>query len=507
MDKRGAASARAAARTEYERGTKMATLNTTVRGARVTRNISGHEAYAMDDKTALAAMTMTSFYGEDKFYGDNTSRIVELAQKLCRKGMGRYVAQTAVWARTKGNMRTASHALMGIVAHECPGTSFVRPAVRTVASMRGDDGTEMLAVYASLYGSEGAKLPHALVRGVRDALEQMGPYQIAKYQSNARTWKMRDTLRVTHPVPRDEATSAAMRACVAGTLAAPKGWETELSERGNTADVWNELLAERRLGIMAQLRNMRNIIESGADVGPVLRTLRNGDVVRASRQLPFRFYSAWRELERAGLATTGVSRALDAAMEAACANADRLSGRTAVMVDSSYSMIMGLSAQSKVACCDVAAVLAAMATHISDDAWVCNFDTDAEVLSLTGASILADVRLVPTAGGCTNMGAAFDLLMKSGFDADRIIVLSDNEVNSSWCNNLGTIQRGLIMYRLKVGHPVWCHAIDLAGYGTQQFFGSRVNIMGGWSEQVLRFISLAEGGLGSLVEEIETVAL
>ena len=485
----------------------MATLNTTDRGARLTRNICGHEAYTMEDKTALAVMALTSFYGEEKFYGDNTSRIVDLAKELCHEGMGRYVAQTAVWARTKGNMRTVSHALVGIVAHECPGTTFVRPAARTIASMRGDDGTEMLAACASLYDSDGSRLPHALVRGVRDALEQMGPYQIAKYQSGTRAWKMRDTLRVTHPVPRDEATSAAMRACVAGTLAVPKGWETELSGRGNTADVWNELLAEHRLGFMAQLRNMRNIIESGADVGPVLRMLSDSDAVRASRQLPFRFYSAWRELERAGLATTGVSRALDAAMKAACANADRLPGRTAVMVDSSGSMCMGLSARSTVSCRDVAAVLAAMATHISDDAWVCSFDTDAKALSLTGTSILADVRLVPAAGGCTNMGAAFDLLMESGFDADRVIVLSDNEVNSSWGNNLGTIQRGLIKYRLKVGHTVWCHAIDLAGYGTQQFVGPRVNVMGGWSEQVLRFIALAEGGLGSLVEEIEAVEL
>ncbi len=484
----------------------MATLNKTVRGVTSTQNISGHPAYAMDDKTALAVMAMTSFYGEDKYYGDNTAQIMERARDLSSHGMGRYVAQTAVWARTKGNMRTVSHALMAVAAHECSGMSFVRPAVRAIASMRGDDGTEMLAAHDVLYGG-GSKLPHALIRGVRDALERMGPYQIAKYQSKARAWKLRDTLRVTHPVPRDEATSAAMRACVEGTLAAPKGWETELSERGNTAEVWNELLSEHRLGFMAQLRNMRSIISSGADVRPVLRMLADGDAVRASRQLPFRFYSAWRELNSAGLATTSVTRALDAAMQASCANADRLPGRTAILVDSSGSMSMRLSDRSTVSYRDIAAVLAAMVTHISDDAWVCSFDSKAIVLSLTGGSVLADTRIVPAAGGLTNMGIAFDCLLTSGFDADRVIVLSDNEVNCSWKNNLTTIQHKLDAYRARVGHDVWCHAIDLAGYGTQQFIGPKVNVMGGWSEQVLHFLSLAERGFGSLVAEIEAVSL
>ncbi|MBR3312980.1 MAG: TROVE domain-containing protein [Atopobiaceae bacterium] len=484
----------------------MATLNNTVRGMASVRNTCGHAAYAMDDKTALAVMAMTTFYAEDKFYGDNTSRMMELVRKLIQCGMGEYVAQTAVWARTKGNLRTVSHVLAAIVAHECSGKSFVRPAVRAIASMRGDDGTELLAAHAALYDG-GSKLPHALVRGVRDALEQMGPYQIAKYQSKTRAWKMRDTLRLTHPVPRDDETSMAMRACVAGTLAMPKGWETELSERGNTAEVWNELLAERRVGFMAQLRNLRNIIRSGADVAPVLRLLQDGDAVRTSRQLPFRFYSAWRELAAVGLANDAVTHALDAAMMVACANADRLPGRTAVMVDSSFSMRMCLSARSKVTCRDVAAVLAAMASHISNKAWVCSFDNCARMLLFTGTSVLADVQRVPAAGGWTDMGAAFDLLMASGFDADRVIVLSDSEVNSPLCETTRTIQCKLDAYREQVGHDVWCHAIDLMGYGTQQFLGPQVNVMGGWSEQVLHFLALAESGFGSLVEEIEAVNL
>jgi hypothetical protein len=488
----------------------MARLNQSVRGLNKTHNISGHAAYVMDSKTKLATMALTTLFAEGKYYGDNSGQLLQLAAELCRQGEGAFVAKLAVWARTQGNLRTVSHVLAAVVAHECSGEPFVRPMVRTIASQRGDDGTEMLATHKALFGSK-VRWPHALQRGVRDALEQMSAYSIAKYQLPHREMKLRDTLRICHPTPRDAEAAAAMDACVARTLAVPKGWESELSERGNTAEVWNELIAEGRLGYMAALRNLRNMIVAGADIAPVLGLLGNPTAVHRSRQLPFRFYSAWCELKAAGLLTTRITRTLDQALVASCANVEPLGGRTAVLVDTSGSMGWCLSGRSKVSCRDTAAVLAALLTHISDDAWACRFDTDASPLAFTGTSVLADIEAVPASGGGTDMAAGFECLMKSGFDADRVVVLSDNEVNGrAWrTNDYGhkTIQTYLERYRAQVGHDVWCHAIDLQGYGTQQFMGAKVNIMAGWSEQVLRFVALAEQGLGGLVDEIEAVEL
>ena len=49
---------------------------------------------------------------------------------------------------------------------------------------------------------------------------------------------------------------------------------------------------------------------------------------------------------------------------------------------------------------------------------------------------------------------------------------------------------------------LWVHAIDLQGYGTQQFHGAKTNIIAGWSEKVFEFIRLAEEGEGSLEKTI-----
>ena len=482
----------------------MATLNATSKGRMKTTNKSGHAAYKLGDKTKLMTMALTTMLGEPKFYGDNTDELIKTAEALCKSGEGEFVAKLAVWARTKGNLRSVSHALMAVVARNCGGEQFIRPAVRIIASQRGDDGTEMIAAFLSLYGKP---LNHALLRGVRDALEAETTYAVAKYQSGSKAVKLRDTLRLTHPCAESHMTAEAMGKCIGGTLPFPKSWETELSARGNTKEVWDELIAERKVPFMAALRNLRNMLNVGANIDPILDMLSDRDAVARSRQLPFRFYSAYRELLSAGLASTRVNRAIDMALSHACRNADKLPGRTAVLIDTSGSMGGRISTKSTVSCRDIAAVLGAMVTHISDDAMVIGFDGDARIIPMMGMSVLSDVSMVPGSGGWTNMDAGFDALSRSGFDADRVIVLSDYEVNGSWRSQKKTVQWKMGGYRNKVGHDVWCHAIDLQGYGTQQFIGPKTNIMAGWSDSVLRFIALTEKGTGSLIEEVNSLTL
>lgn len=488
----------------------MATYNKTTKRAMHTTNRSGHDAYRLDDKTKLVTMALTTMLGEPKYYGDNTDELIKTAEGLCKSGNGEFVAKLAVWARTKGNLRSVSHALCAVVAHNCSGKRFVRPAVRAVASARGDDGTEIIAAHKALYGDK-VRWPHALQRGVRDALETETPFQVAKYQSQNRSVKLRDTLRITHPKAMRGDTVEAMGKVIDKTLPMPKSWETELSARGNKAEVWDELIAENKVGIFALVRNLRNIISSGADIDPVLAKLCDRELIAKSRMLPFRFWEAYRELQKAGIATTKINRALDAALINSCRNADQLPGKTAVLIDRSGSMSGHVSSRSKAECIDIAAVLGAMVTHISNDAAVFWFGNNAGIIPMAGMSIISDVQMVPRASGGTDMAAGFDRLMETRFDADRVIVLSDNEVNGTgwWrpCKGSEVIQRKMDEYRRKVGHDVWCHAIDLQGYGTAQFAGPKTNIMAGWSSEVIKYIALTEAGVGSIVDAVESIQL
>uniref|UniRef100_A0A8C5SGA3 Telomerase protein component 1 n=1 Tax=Laticauda laticaudata TaxID=8630 RepID=A0A8C5SGA3_LATLA len=87
---------------------------------------------------------------------------------------------------------------------------------------------------------------------------------------------------------------------LAGTrmrLPVPQTWDRELSYCGNKAAVWEELIDSRKLPFMAMLRNLRNMLKSGVSERHhqhLLKCLEDKDSVIRSRQLPFRFLSAYK---------------------------------------------------------------------------------------------------------------------------------------------------------------------------------------------------------------------
>ena len=107
-----------------------------------------------------------------------------------------------------------------------------------------------------------------------------------------------------------------------------------------------------------------------------------------------------------------------------------------------------------------------------------------------------------SAGGGTRMSLPFEEMLREGVKADRVLIISDNECNYRGSSSSGPVQTLADAYRRQSGNDIWVHAIDLMGYGTQQFAGPRTNIVAGWSEKALGFIPLAEQGAGGLEETI-----
>ncbi|XP_075239383.1 telomerase protein component 1-like [Convolutriloba macropyga] len=83
-------------------------------------------------------------------------------------------------------------------------------------------------------------------------------------------------------------------------LAIPETWETQVSARGNKAEVWQELLDHNKLPFMAMLRNLRNLIKAGISEHhhkKVVRKLIDEKTIIRSKQFPFRFFSAFVALD------------------------------------------------------------------------------------------------------------------------------------------------------------------------------------------------------------------
>ena len=310
-----------------------------------TENRDGFPAYRMKLKEQLVSAVLTTMFGEPKFYGSTDSDIVKLATQ-CAATDPAFLCKLACYARSENNLRSVSHVLCCVIAREAH--EYTRRTVRNIV-VRPDDMTEILACYKQMYGKP---FPNALKRELAQVIQRFDEYQLAKYKGSG-AMKLRDVLRITHPVPKDAQTEALFKKVLDDTLETPYTWETELSAKGNTKEVWNELIASGKVGYMALLRNLRNIIKSGAEITPVLQILSDPERVRKSRQLPFRFYSAYLTLSDENILSGNTHRALEKALEVSVENMEQIPGRTLIAIDVSGSMGSRISRRSEVRCCDI----------------------------------------------------------------------------------------------------------------------------------------------------------
>ena len=276
----------------------------------LTTNHEGSVAWRMTPEWELYTTVVTTMGVEDKFYESSDDRVRRIAD-LVRKTSPEFVASLAVYTREQMHLRSVPLLLLVELARCHHGDSLVSRAVaRTV--QRADEISELLMCYQWRTGRKDLeRLSSQLRKGLAEAFNKFDEYQFAKYNRKDRKVTLRDALVLVHPKPKDEAQSEIFRRILNDTLATPYTWETELSQAGKghfeskekrdevKKGTWQELVASGRLGYMATLRNLRNMAMLCVDeetTGRVCRILSDENQVRKSKQLPFRFLSAYMQL-------------------------------------------------------------------------------------------------------------------------------------------------------------------------------------------------------------------
>jgi 60 kDa SS-A/Ro ribonucleoprotein len=461
-----------------------------------TVNNSGHEAYKMNDKDKLVIQVLTSLFNEDKFYGDNSKDIVETVKRII-KDDPRFVANLCIYARKEMHLRTISHVLLGELAKSSIGKPYVRKTMNQ-SSERVDDITEALSYYINTYGKP---IPNSMKKGIADKLIGFDEYQLAKYNRSGAV-KLKDLLCLVHPKAKNEEQNDMFKRLLEDKLQTPLTWETQLSSRGNTKEVWEELIENNSLGYLAMLRNLRNIIKADvSNINKVYEFLSDEKRVLKNKLLPFRYYSAYNTLKNDGLGTSKVFDVLETAIKYSTRNINKLSGKTFISADVSGSMNSPISQRSDVNCAEIAVLMMAIANYICEETITTTFDTKLYMSSLSSKNgVIANANSIKVHGGGTDVSLPIKYLLQHNIFVDRIIILSDNEINYGY----GAVcQRYVEEYKRNVNPKVWIHAIDMQGYGTQQFYGDRVNILAGWNEKILDFIYQVEQGTDSLIGKIE----
>lgn len=476
-----------------------------------TVNASGGEAHTQSPKLALASLVLTSMLSSrstESAEGD-MHKARALVAALDKAGDLRFAAQAALYARKVHGLRSIAHVVAGEIAHT-KGAHPWKKAFFAAIVNRVDDAAEILAYYIATYLQGPVKwtLPNALRRGIAKALLRFDAYQLAKYQGNGKALSLVDVVNLCHPkAPVGHPLHDLMK----GTLKAADTWETALSKAGTADDAaavksqeWARLLAERQLGYLAALRNIRNIIDQApASVTALCDLLTDPVQVAKARIFPFQFNAA-REVVMglAGAPAQLALKAINQAMNLAVRNVPKLAGQTVVVVDGSGSMGDSENVKSPfgIASLFAAIILKTNATAdlmlFSDHAAYVTVDTDDSVLSIQEAINRKRIN------GGTDFDSIFATLSKS---YDRIIILSDMQ---SWIT--GTTPKAVLSnyMRLHKAKP-FIYAFDLTGSGTMQFpeTSTRVCALAGWSDKIFTVMENLEQDPGALVADIAKTEL
>jgi hypothetical protein len=465
-------------------------------------NLAGGRAHAMTPKMEFATALMTTLT-TDTFYksaGDQVDRIAELTRRLEDP---LFAAKAAVFTRTKNGLRSVSHIVAGVLAQrsDVKGAPWLRKFYRQVVH-RPDDITETLAYLKAHGNPELRKLSNALKRGFGEALSGFDAYQLSKYLRADRDPNLIDAVNLLHPK-----STAALSALMTGTLKPAETWETKLTQAGQKAatpdekaelktQAWIDLLASRKLGYLACLRNLRNIAEQAPTYYPIaLEFLMDPRQVEKSMVLPFQIMNAMDALKGTLADTSGTRRGLDYAMELSLKNVPTFEGETLIAVDVSGSM-RGRSVR-------IAALIAAVLFKSQRMADVMLFDTSAKQLRLQprdSITSLAQTIEKEAMGGGTDFRVIFTSARKA---YDRILILSDMQ---AWVGHQ-TPAAELAAYRKKYQANPRIFSFDLNGHGTLQFPEPRVFALAGFTDAVLGTLKNLEQDPAALVHAIEQVDL
>ena len=494
-----------------------------------TKNRSGHDAYAIDKWLRLVTM-LNTLKLENQFYRseNETMRELKTIVTACAKEDTYLVAQAIVYSRCVGEgMRSINHLAASYLAPYCASQEWAkrfyslwnRKTQSGGTIFRPDDMAEIISCFSAV---NPVAATNSMKKGFADAIERLDSYSILKYKP-----ALIDVINLVHPNPKKSKAFvefngekvSAIDAVIRGLAVSADTWEAAQSDAGQEvakavkagkvtkaeaevilteakAENWNALLTEGKLGTLAALRNIRNILKTVKDpktIALLCMVLSDADLIRKAKIMPYQIDLA-NEVIKAefnSMEARTVSQALLAGYLAAIPNlTEMLPGRNLVIVDMSGSMTAVIAdpkrqTSYRSSCADKAALIGATIAKATN-ADVIVFGSDAKYASY---SINSDVFTIANEIKCnlgmTNLANAWRLAQSSGKQYDRVFILSDNE-----CNR-GNSYASYINYVQAVGSP-YVYSVDMASYGTTQIVGDKVRYYYGYGFSMFDDIANSE---------------
>lgn len=543
-------------------------------------NFMGEKAFLLQPKEEFVSSIMTTFLSKEGSYYESSDEEVKRILSLLDKIDPLFACKAAIYVRENGNMRSISHLLGAALAKKISGQEYAKRFYNKLI-IRPDDMSEIVSAYASLNDmglNEIQKIPNAIKKGFKEALERLDAYQIDKYKMQNREVSLIDLVRLFHPKGNEKNAEAFKRLVNGESLAdlyETKVLEKEMTKagqvtKGATQEEKDEAKREaitavlnnvKGMPVMNLLRNLRNILLYAPDkVADACEQLQIEKKILNSRLLPFRFATAYAEIEKVDYEDTkskvttdivfeseaskskvsaedfnilkqNLLDAIEGAIEIACQNIPELEGNTAILVDDSGSMRGDRGGHSRVSAFSatnssmIAHLFASMMAWRQHDVYVGLFGDkliqvpykrDVKLLDFNKESYEIGSRC----GGATENGiyTFLEKVVEEKKKIDNIVVFSDCQIGrggdfTAWYGTTYS-NRSLHFHELfkefrKINPNANFIVVNLRQSGGTSVFdkSQRILNVSGWSDKIFDTIKSQCRGWDAVIKEIESIEI
>lgn len=421
-----------------------------------TVNEAGGVAYSRTAKEALTQYALTGCFG-DTYYTSaqaQLDKVLELV-KVVRAECPEYVAQLAVYSRTKGFMKDMPAMLLAGISQPEHKEILERAFPYVI------DNGKMLRNYVQILrsGVTGRKslgtLPKRLVS---EWITSAPPTRIVQ-ASVGNQPSLADIIKMVHPKPQTRS-QAALFSWVIGkdnpedwavmpeivqqlrdfrndptavqpnvpfelltsTPLTPRHWKQIANNAG-----WQML----RMNLNTFLRNQ--VFEDPEMVQRIADRLQDKDLMARAKPFPYQCMTSFMYVDDA--VPMAIKIALQKILDTSLENIPLIPGKTFVFLDVSGSMRSAItgsrSMASKITCTHVASLIAAALLKRNPETVIWPFDTQLHNIRLNPLDSIATITktLAQFGGGGTQCGLPMQYLNHSKEPVDLVIYVSDNE---SW---------------------------------------------------------------------------
>lgn len=461
-------------------------FNTNAPSCDITTNDAGGKAYKMNDKHALAQLVCTGTFNNTFYASDKTQldRVLELTKNVPTK----FIAQTALYARTHAYMKDSPALLCAVLASR--DQELLKKIFNKVI-----DNAKMLRNFVQIvrsgvtgrksFGSSIKKLVQKWINNRTD--DQLFRDSIGNNPS------LKDVIKMVHPRPKNKKQEF-MFGYITGLIdikidirrklvnatkiikdengktveykysknSIPKlvlDYELYKTKKLNSIDTdkipdvpmqmisslnignkeWSKLAENGRwMFTRMNLNNFKKygVLDDYNMVDLISKRLSDPKEVKNSKTFPYQLLTAYKNVNDV---PSQIKNALQDALEISVDNVPSLNNKKVyVLVDTSGSMqqpVTGYSAKSSsTTCVEVAGLLASVILRKNENSEVIPFDTKVkhDVELNPRDSIMTNAKKLSRSGGGTNCACAIEYLNEINAKGDLIILISDNE---SWKDN------------------------------------------------------------------------